>query len=236
MISKHFASYLTRAVGEIINDDAPDENLVRMPSTRHPDNPVLEFIKSVMVVLELDKEVDAEVHVLKRSLLAQVGVAEYSSLAKWENPCPTFILPDVFCAECHESRDINLCYIPPSAEEEQTKQIHWFCEDCGTQYDVPDIERRLIQHAHRKMMRYQLQDIRCSKTNRVATHALARVSKCAAEFRLDISQPEAIRNRNVTASCSTSRTRRIAGDNGGNVEGLSMRWALFWALPVRGSA
>ena len=123
MISKHFASYLTRAVGEIIKDDGPDEKSEGMSNPRQPDNPVLEFIKSVMVVLELDKEVDAEVHVLKRSLLAQVGVAEYSSLAKWENPCPTFILPDVFCAECQESRDINLCYIPLSVEEEAKKQV-----------------------------------------------------------------------------------------------------------------
>jgi DNA polymerase epsilon subunit 1 len=70
-------------------------------------------------------------------------------------------------------------------------QIHWFCEDCGIEYDVDDIERRLINHIHKKMMRYQLQDLRCSKTNRVATHALARVSDCSAELKLDISQKEA---------------------------------------------
>jgi DNA polymerase epsilon subunit 1 len=192
MVSKHFATYLTRAVGEIIKDEPEDQVLPPMidPHSK-PLNPVLEFIKSVMVVLELDSEIDAELHVLKRSLLAQVGVAEYSSLAKWENPCPTFILPDVFCAECHESRDINLCYIPPPDEEESAKQIHWFCEDCGTEYDVDGIERRLIQQVHSKVMRYQLQDIRCSKTNRVATHALARVSECSAEFKLDIPKKEA---------------------------------------------
>ena len=40
-------------------------------------------------------------------------------------------------------------------------------------------------------MRYQMQDMRCSKTNRVATHFLQQVSKCAAEFKLDIEQEEA---------------------------------------------
>ena len=40
-------------------------------------------------------------------------------------------------------------------------------------------------------MRYQLQDIRCSKTNIVATHSLARVSKFPAEFKLDVSQEKA---------------------------------------------
>ena len=41
------------------------------------------------------------------------------------------------------------------------------------------------------MVRYQLQDIRCSKTNRVATQLLAQTSECSAEFKLDISENEA---------------------------------------------
>eukprot|EP00980_Cylindrotheca_fusiformis_P026149 scaffold15472_cov117-Cylindrotheca_fusiformis.AAC.13 len=118
MVSKNFAAYLTRAVAEIIKD------YESMKPGEHSQgcHPVVQFIKSIMVVLELDNDVDAEVHVLKRSLMAQIGVAEYSKLAKWENPCKTFILPDVFCMECHESRDINLCYIPPPTEE-GTKQV-----------------------------------------------------------------------------------------------------------------
>lgn len=38
------------------------------------------------------------------------------------------------------------------------------------------------------MVRFQLQDIRCSKTNAVATHGLSRVSKSSAAFKLDVSQ------------------------------------------------
>ena len=55
----------------------------------------------------------------------------------------------------------------------------------------------LIQHVHRKMMRYQLQDIRCSKTNVVATHSLARVSKSSAEFKL--AQIESTETRSLPA-------------------------------------
>jgi DNA polymerase epsilon subunit 1 len=124
MIGKHFAAYLTRAVAEIVKD------FQQQPSHHAADtNPVLEFIKAVMVVLELDQEVDTEVHVLKRSLFAQIGIAEYSSLAQWENPCPTFMLPDVFCSECRETRDLNLCYMPASLEEDGTrnKQVSRCC-------------------------------------------------------------------------------------------------------------
>ena len=125
MVSKHFSSALTRAVGEICKEDKDD--MIAPPlmvSSRSGQiDPALEFIKSVLEVLKLDGDVDEELHILKRSLLAQVGVPEYSDLAKWVNPCPTFILPGVFCAECHESRDINLCYIPPPDEEEEGQPV-----------------------------------------------------------------------------------------------------------------
>ena len=230
MISKHFSSALTRAVGEICKDEK--EDMIEPPmmvSRSGPIDPALEFIKAVLAILELDSDVDEELHILKRSLLAQVGVPEYSSLAKWVNPCPTFILPGVFCAECHESRDINLCYVPPPDEEEEGQpvsviwdrvcanfqcfdactykkcnkksnklpcalliqsQIHWYCEDCGDKYDVDDIERRLIQHVNSKMLRYQMQDLRCAKSNRVATTSLACVSDYAASWNLDIPQDD----------------------------------------------
>ena len=53
------------------------------------------------------------------------------------------------------------------------------------------IEGRLIDYIHSKMMRYQFQDSRCSKTNGVATQSLATVSPCSAEWKLDTSQEEA---------------------------------------------
>lgn len=191
LISKHFAAYLTRAVGEIMRDGPDEELLPPVISDRSRQlNPALEFIKNVIAVLELDSDIESEVHVLKRSLLAQVGVAEYSQAALWSNPCPTFILPDVFCLECHESRDVNLCYVPPKQPEEAIEK-RWSCEDCGTPYSVHVIEGRLLQLLHKKMVRYVLQDARCSKTNRVASRALAALSDCSAGLKLDVCREKA---------------------------------------------
>jgi DNA polymerase epsilon subunit 1 len=201
MISKTFASILTRAVGDIGQEQETTEkdeiDNQRLTLTDKPINPVLEFVKSVTTILELDQQVDTEVHALKRSLLAQIGVAEYSSLAKWENPCATMMLPDCYCKECQETRDINLCYLPPkdsNYDEEGVlqKQIHWFCEECGTEYDVDTIEQRMIDKAHQSLLRYQLQDLRCTKTNRVSTHSLAQVSLTSEELKNDISPEEGV--------------------------------------------
>jgi DNA polymerase epsilon subunit 1 len=191
MISTHFAHYLTRAVGEIMKDGPSDDMFppVYLHKSRRI-NPALEFIKNVIAVLELDSDVEQEVHVLKRSMLAQVGVAEYNKAAHWVNPCPTFVLPDVFCAECCESRDVNLCYVPPRLADEEFEK-HWACVDCGTTYNVNGIEKRLLHLVHKKMVRYVLQDVRCAKTNRVATRALSPLSECSAGLKLDIQPNDA---------------------------------------------
>jgi hypothetical protein len=39
-------------------------------------------------------------------------------MAKWENPCPTLMLPDSYCKECQETSDVNLCYIPPTDDDD----------------------------------------------------------------------------------------------------------------------
>ena len=83
------------------------------------------------------------------------------------------------------------------------KQIHWFCEDCGTEYDTADIESRLINHIHRKLMRYQMQDIRCSKTNRVSSNSLAKVSGCGVGFKQDFSSCNSHASRCAIVQCTT---------------------------------
>ena len=190
MISKNFASYLTRAVSEIAKDGFDESTIPRHISSHFkPVSPVLEFIKSVSTVLELDADVDAQVQVLKRSLLAQIGVAEYSKHAQWKNPAPSLILPDVFCVECHERRDLNLFYLPPHDVDERVDG-RWSCEDCGAYYDVGSIERRLIGLAHRKSLRYQLQDTRCCKTRRVSTRVLTATTESSSGLVLDATESE----------------------------------------------
>jgi len=196
-VSKHFAWYLTRCVDDILSNRSGVDDEVPPPLLRdsgvRPSSPALEFIKNVSVVLELDPDVEAEAHALKRSLLAQVGVAEYSRVAQWSNPCPRFILPDVFCTECSETRDVNLCYVPPKEDADEEFEKMWVCADCETPYDTDAIERRLIGLLHRKVARYQLQDVRCSKTNRVARRTLNPLVDCPGGLKLDITPTEAER-------------------------------------------
>jgi DNA polymerase epsilon subunit 1 len=171
-------------------------------------------------VLELDTDVQKEVHLLKRSLLAQIGVPEYASVVKWENPCVNFILPDVFCGECHESRDVNLCDLPHDDDEEEGAKLkQWVCQDCGTLYPKDDIERRLIEICNRKMIRYQLQDLRCVKTNRVATRALSKQSDCSANLKLDITRDQALSQIRILHDIATQHELDCLQETTGNLLG-----------------
>ncbi|KAL7564782.1 hypothetical protein ACA910_021045 [Epithemia clementina (nom. ined.)] len=176
IISNKFSAYLTRAVGEIIRDCVDDNDMNGVQAA-------LSFISSVVAVLELDSEVENEVQALKRSLLSQVGVAEYA--VRWENPCPIFMLADVYCEDCSESRDVNLCFNPPGHDESSSQ---WVCEDCGTPYNPNVIEQRLTYILQRTLVRYQVQDLRCSKTNRIPPRSLVFLSDCAAPLKTDISR------------------------------------------------
>jgi DNA polymerase epsilon subunit 1 len=89
-------------------------------------NPALEFVKSILVVLDLDSDVKQEVIYLKKSLFAQIGIQEYSGATQWQNPAAAFVLPDVYCAECHECYDVDLCATPPVDDEEEHAK-HWVC-------------------------------------------------------------------------------------------------------------
>ena len=189
MISKHFANYLTRVVGELIEDGGGEESFPKLPGSHlHLTNPALEFVKNVLVVLDLDPDVKQEVIYLKKSLFAQIGVQEYSAATKWMNPAAAFTLPDVHCTECHECRDVDLCVTLP--EDEESLQRQWLCAGCGSPYDVDNVERRLVDIVQKKCIRYQLQDLRCTKTQQVAIRSLSRTSECSAALKLDIPRDE----------------------------------------------
>ena len=190
LVSKHLAHYLTRVVGELIDDGGGPELFPQLPGSHlNLSNPALEFAKSVLTVLELDPDVKQEVIYLKKSLFAQIGVQEYSAATKWSNPAAAFVLPDVYCMECHECYDVDLCATPPE-EDGEAPLKHWLCGGCSSPYDLDQIERRLVDIVQQKCIRYQLQDLRCTKTQQVAIRAMARTSDNSCPLKLDIPRSE----------------------------------------------
>lgn len=77
-------------------------------------------------------------------------------------------------------------YLPFGSHPRPQTQKQWLCGGCGSPYEIDQIERRLVDIVQKKCMRYQLQDLRCTKSQQVAVRAMARTSDSSAALKLDI--------------------------------------------------
>lgn len=118
------------------NVKQPSEMFPVLPGSHLPlNNPALEFIKYVcqvfcqhlsclhgsnacskcyfyllfLQVLSLDGNIINQMNKLKRDLLRLVDVGEFSDEAQFQDPCNSYILPDVICHHCNFCRDLDLC-------------------------------------------------------------------------------------------------------------------------------
>ena len=192
-ISGPFTSDLTRMLSELVRDGGDSTSFPVLPGSHlHLTNPALEFAKTIISILELEADVQHEVQILRRSVLTQLGIREYSQSALFQNPCAEFMLTDLFCSECVETKDLNLCIggvyseDNPDGSESIFKRTEWCCEECSVPYDSSEIEWRLLDLIQRESVQFQLQDLRCTKTNSVARGYLRRESECSAPWKADI--------------------------------------------------
>ncbi|GAA5995500.1 DNA polymerase epsilon catalytic subunit [Rhodotorula paludigena] len=159
-------------------------------------NPVLEFIKSVCAVLALSTDVAEEVVVLKRNLLDLIGVREFAREAIFQNPCLPFRVPMVVCRSCNSIRDLDLCRNIAFLVKDQP----WQCERCSAEYDRAAIEALVVDALQRRIVSYQLQDLRCGKCKTMKAENLRASCDCSGEYRMSETKQELAKRLQVTAN------------------------------------
>jgi len=173
---------LTRTLLRMVQDidDAlrgPECFPVMVGSYKQLSKPALEFVKVVCGLLKLDPAVEEQVMVLRRQLLAQLGVKEFSEEGLSADYCRSFVVPDLICAFCSHCRDLDLCRDEQLLSEDPDQW--WRCPHCANRYDVDRLEQLLIAAVERQITRYALQDLRCVKCRRVSTLSMNDVCKCS---------------------------------------------------------
>lgn len=58
----------------------------------------------------------------------------------------------------------------------------WLCSQCYVYYENEEIEIRLLDVLHRKIMSYTLQDLRCSRCKEIKRENIAELCSCAGTF------------------------------------------------------
>lgn len=158
-------------------DAAPDTAIELAPMRKtDPQEPALEFVIFFCKILSLDRRLEHETMLLRRNLLKMLQVREFNQEACFENPCLTFILPDVICSFCNFNKDLDLCRDPDLLNH------NWSCSSCSQPYNRAQIESTLVEIAQTRTTRYQLQDLRCSKCNLIKPDNLSAVCACAGNY------------------------------------------------------
>ena len=145
-------------------------------------SPELEFIKSICHILLLDSNYNTEINGIRRVLLTQVKIREFSSESDFKDPCLSYILRDVICSYCNACKDLDLLRDASITESEEKR---WQCFQCRSSLNKIEIENRLIKEAERLSLSFMLQDFRCPKTKRVSTHLCSSKSNTSSDLSMD---------------------------------------------------
>ncbi|XP_047418330.1 DNA polymerase epsilon catalytic subunit A isoform X1 [Sciurus carolinensis] len=148
-------------------------------------NPALEFIKYVCKVLSLDTNITNQVNKLNRDLLRLVDIGEFSEEAQFQDPCRSYVLPEVICHSCNFCRDLDLCK-DSSFSQDGGVLPQWLCPNCQAAYNSAAIEMALIEALQRKLMAFTLQDLVCLKCRGVKETHMPVYCSCAGDFALTI--------------------------------------------------
>ncbi|KAL0480500.1 hypothetical protein AKO1_011095 [Acrasis kona] len=143
-----------------------------MVSADHLDA-ALEFVKIVCHVLCFDFQIRDDVQIMKSNALKLINVKDFSRGAQFRDLRTSFVLPAVTCNFCGTCRDLDLCRVVDS---------DWKCENCNQSIDVHQIEGRLLDYVHKKMIGYQVQDLHCVKCGSVCADNMSSRCECSGEW------------------------------------------------------
>ena len=107
--------------------------------------------------------------------------------AQFHDPCSTYVMPDIICSFCNYCHDLDLCRDPGLTQRDEDGSTQWRCAQCGSPYDRMMIEQTLVENVQRQSLKYQLQDLRCSKTRETQACNMALYS--SASKKLDCEVP-----------------------------------------------
>lgn len=157
-------------------------------SGRSQDGPALEFIKSLCKILTVDPAIAEELDSLRKNMLRLVGVGEFSEKAVWKDTSKSYILSEIICQACNHCRDIDLLKDKHRALKDGLPT--WLCPQCFVNYEIEEIEKRLIDVVNRKLMSYTLQDLQCTRCQQIKQDNIMEYCECAGTYKTLIQPAE----------------------------------------------
>lgn len=137
-------------------------------------NPVLELVKFLCGVFMLSSKRTIETRMLRKDLLAELDVKEFSPESVFVNPSATLTIGSLICDYCSYIRDVDFC----RNDEEDI----WNCINCHKAYNTAGMEEELIAQCNRLMCKYLAQDLQCERCHQIRNDNMSEFCKCSGKW------------------------------------------------------
>jgi hypothetical protein len=129
-IKESLLEYLLRKVSELeLVFPSHSQNLSGHSELIRISTPTLDFVKFTTAVLGLDSVHCDLVASVRRTLLTQIKVREFSPEGQFASPCPSFMLRDVICIFCNNCQDVDL--LRDNMYNEESMDDRWYISPGG---------------------------------------------------------------------------------------------------------
>ncbi|CAG9856188.1 unnamed protein product [Phyllotreta striolata] len=147
----------------------------------------LDFVKAICHVIALEPALRDSVDALKSNLLRLIGVGEFSEKALWKDSTVSYVVPQVICKACNHCRDIDL------GRDRYRSDRAWLCPLCDSEYDNAEIECMMLDAVDKKLLAYNLQDLRCIKCSQIKFDNIKRYCSCSGDFKCLITKEDVVK-------------------------------------------
>jgi len=126
-----------------------------------------------------------------------------------KEPSLTLVVPDVICSNCQSIIDLDICRSTDLYEDAnmETPKPVWTCKYCDTPLSKDNIEKRLLDILNRRVLAYQMQDLKCGTCKMVNNQLVQKYCSCTGKFMqtAGYEMPEKLRNQNLLNSMTDIR-------------------------------
>lgn len=140
---------------------------------------VSKFVQAVIAIININKDFNDDVLVLKRNLMKIIDLNEFSETSSLLER-QKFILHGFTCKACNEYRDIDI--INDTHKGLRNGTWVFFCDRCFVPYDNQEIETQVTTDINNRMVSYTLQDLKCSECHGVKEDNLYQSCKCGGSY------------------------------------------------------
>lgn len=152
------------------------------------------FVRFLGALLQLDQHASAATFSLLKHAYTLLGVGEFSEAAIYQDPCCSFLLPDLICSACQHCRHVDFCRdIDVLAALGRGGQL--ICPVCTHPYDMEAMEEEILACLQDDLVDYQRQDLICSKCKMAKADLMTLICPCTGSYQLEDLSRTSLQNR-----------------------------------------